>query len=129
MRLNPPFLRIRPVSSCTPMTMTRGATTATRRGGSSSVGRIDGTVVFRIRGDRVFAEITSGRPVEVDRFSFSQPLPAATLGHVELEEKDGRGKIVVLERPWEGNGFTAVLQVSDPKRSDDRYHFRLKWKR
>ena len=92
-------------------------------------GRIDGTVVFRIRGDRVFAEITSGRPVEVDRFSFSQPLPAATLGRVKVEEKDGRGKIVVLERPWEGNGFTAVLQVSDPKRSDDRYHFRLHWKR
>ena len=92
-------------------------------------GRIDGTVVFRIRGDRVFAEITSGRPVEVDRFSFSQPLPAATLGQVEVEKEDGRGKIVVLERPWEENDFTAVLQVSDPKRSDDRYHFNLNWKR
>ncbi len=92
-------------------------------------GRIDGTVVFRIRGDRVFAEITSGRPVEVDRFSFSQPLPAATLGHVEVDKEDGRGKIVVLKRPSEGNNFTAVLQVSDPKRSDDRYHFRLNWKR
>ncbi len=92
-------------------------------------GRIDGTVVFRLRGDRVFAETTSGRPLEVDRFSFSQPLPAVTLGRVEVEQKDGRGKIVVLERPWEGNHFTAVLQVSDPKRSDDRYHFRLHWKR
>ena len=92
-------------------------------------GRIDGTVVFRLRGDRVFAEITSGRPLAVDRFSFSQPLPAVTLGRVEVEQKDGRGKIVVLERPWEGNHFTAVLQVSDPKRSDDRYHFRLHWKR
>ena len=92
-------------------------------------GRIDGTVVFRLRGDRVFAEITSGRPLAVDRFFFSQPLPAVTLGRVEVEQKDGRGKIVVLERPWEGNHFTAVLQVSDPKRSDDRYHFRLHWKR
>ena len=87
-------------------------------------GRIDGTVVFRLRGDRVFAETTSGRPLEVDRFSFSQPLPAVTLGRVEVEQKDGRGKILVLERPWEGNHFTAVLQVSDPKRSDDR---RSRW--
>ncbi len=91
-------------------------------------GRVDGAVVFRIRGDRVFAETISGRPVEVDRFSFSQPLPTARLSHLEVEKNDGRGKIVLLERPWEGNHFTATLQVSDPKRSDDRYHFRLHWR-
>ena len=92
-------------------------------------GRVDGTVVFRIRGDRVFAEALEGRPVQVERFSFSQSVPTVRLKEVSVERKDGRGSVVLLERPWEGNRFTAMVQVSDPKGGDDRYHFRLKWKR
>jgi len=92
-------------------------------------GRVDGTVVFRIRGDRVFAEAESGRPSEVERFSFSQPLPATKMRDVRVEQKDGRGEVTLLEIPWDGNGYTAVIRVSDPKGGDDRYHFRLTWTR
>jgi hypothetical protein len=92
-------------------------------------GRVDGAVVFRIRGDRVFAEAESGRPAEVERFSFSQALPAATLADVSVEKRDGRGSVVLLERPWQGNDFTAVVRVEDPSGGDDRYHFLLQWRR
>jgi hypothetical protein len=92
-------------------------------------GRIDGAVLLRIRGDRVFAEAESGGPVEVERFSFSQALPPATVAEVGVEKEDGRGEVVLLERPWEGNQFTAVIRVSDPSGGADRYHFRLRWKR
>ncbi len=92
-------------------------------------GRVDGAVVFRIRGDRVFAEAESGGPVEVERFSFSQPLPATALAGIDVEQRDGRGEVVLLERPWQGNDFTAVIRVSDPRGGDDRYHFRLQWRR
>jgi len=92
-------------------------------------GRVDGAVVFRIRGDRVFADAESGRPAEVERFSFSQALPAASLADVSVEKRDGRGSVVLLERPWQGNGFTAVIRVEDPSGGDDRYHFRLQWRR
>ena len=92
-------------------------------------GRVDGDVVFRIRGDRVFAEAESGGPVEVERFAFSQPLPASTAADVSVEQHDGRGKVVLLERPGPENGFTAAVRVSDPQGGADRYHFQLRWRR
>ncbi len=92
-------------------------------------GRVDGTVRIRIRGDRVLAESTGGRPLEVERFSFTQPLPSSRVGDMSVERKDGRGQVVLLERPWEGNHFMAVVEISDPKAGDDRYHFRLTWKK
>jgi hypothetical protein len=92
-------------------------------------GRVDGAVLFRIQGSRVFAEAEAGRPAEVERFSFSQPLPSAGLAAIDVQQHDGRGEVVLLERPWQGNNFTAVVRVSDPRGGDDRYHFRLEWRR
>ena len=92
-------------------------------------GRVDGVVRIRIRGDRVLAESTVGRPLEVERFLFTQPVPSARVADMRVERKDGRGKVVLLERPWEGNHFMALVEISDPKGGDDRYHFRLSWKK
>jgi hypothetical protein len=92
-------------------------------------GQIDGSVLFRIRGDHVFAEAENGGPPQVERFSFSQPLPSGGIADVTVEQHDGRGEVVLLERPWQGNGFTAVVRVSDPRGGADRYHFRLVWRR
>ena len=92
-------------------------------------GRVDGVVRIRIRGDRVMAESEGGRPLEVERFSFTQPVPSARVSDMRVERKDGRGKVVLLERPWEGNHFMAVVEISDTKGGDDRYHFRLTWTR
>ena len=92
-------------------------------------GRIDGTVAISVRRDRVFIRVLTGHQAKVDRFSFSQPLPPGSYKRLELEKKDGRGEVLLQERPWEGNDHTAVIQISDPKGGDDRYHFKLKWKR
>ena len=93
-------------------------------------GRIDGTVIFRVRGEEVFVETVSGRPVGVEHLSFSQPLPRTPpLSQVELRKGDGRGKVTLLEHPWEGNQFVAVIRISDPKGGDDNYRFQLRWKR
>ncbi len=92
-------------------------------------GRIDATAIIRVRADRVFVESVGGRPAEVQQFEFSQPLPAARLPRIELQEKDGRGEITLLEQPWEGNGYLAVIQIADPKGGDAKYRFRLAWER
>ncbi|MDA1312285.1 MAG: hypothetical protein O2968_03020 [Acidobacteria bacterium] len=92
-------------------------------------GRVDATAIIRVRADRVFVESAGGRPAEVQQFEFSQPLPAARLSRIELRDKDGRGDITLLEQPWEGNGYLAVIQISDTKGDDAKYRFRLSWDR
>jgi hypothetical protein len=41
----------------------------------------------------------------------------------------GRGDIELVEKPWEGNKFTAVVILSDPQRGASTYSFRLVWSR
>lgn len=92
-------------------------------------GRVDERVILTLQGDRVFARLIRGNSPKLDWFSFSQPLPQRTLRELKLEVKDGRGDVVLLERPWEGNQYTAVIQIEDSKGGDDRYQLKLKWKR
>jgi len=92
-------------------------------------GRVDELAVFRIRAGRVWAEVLKGRPVAVERFAFTQPLPRASLQEFRLEKEEGRGEVRLLERPSAANNWTAVVQVSDAKKGDDRYRFRLSWRR
>ncbi len=92
-------------------------------------GRVDGKILFKIQEDRVYAEAALGRPAEVERFSFSQSLPIGALSAMDVERKDGRGDVTLLQRPSAANDFTAIVAVDDPKGSDDRYHFRLSWRK
>lgn len=92
-------------------------------------GRIDATAVIRVRADRVFIESIGGRPADVHGFDFSQPLPGGRLSRIGIRDKDGRGEITLLEQPWEGNGYLAVIQISDTKGGDAKYRFRLNWAR
>ena len=91
--------------------------------------RIDGTAIIRIFTDRIFVETVDGKVVEVEEFEFSQPLPAGRVSKIKLDQKDGRGEMVLLERPWEGNNYQAVIRVSDPEEGDDQYGFQLDWER
>jgi hypothetical protein len=86
-------------------------------------GRVDGVVVLRIRGDRGYAEVLSGAPVQVERFSFSQPLPSVPLKEIKVEKKDGRGEVTLLDQPSIANDNTAAVQVTDLKGGAGRYHF------
>ncbi len=92
-------------------------------------GRVDGTVILRLQGNRLFAETLSGKPLKLDWFEYSQPLPTGTFKKIELDKKDGRGDVLLVERPWLQNRFTAVIQISDPKGGDANYRFKLKWKK
>lgn len=91
--------------------------------------RIDGTAVIRVFADCIFVETLDGKTVEVEEFEFSQPLPVGRVSTIELDQKDGRAEMILLERPWEGNNYQAVIRVSDPDKGDDQYGFDLEWER
>jgi hypothetical protein len=100
-----------------------------RRGSFEFQGSVDDVTVLYIRSDQVRSEDMSGRPIRGDRFKFSQPLPAQRLRSFELVEVTGRGEVDLVERPWEGNRFTAVVRVTDRQRGSAPYRFKLEWSR
>jgi hypothetical protein len=100
-----------------------------REGSFQFRGTVDDVTVLRITSDRVRAEDLAGRPLRNDEFSFSQPLPNARVRSIQLVDVEGRGDVELVEKPWEGNRFTAVVIVSDPQRGASSYSFRLAWSR
>lgn len=92
-------------------------------------GRVDDSTVLHIRSDQVREEDLTGRAIRGDRFTFSQPLPAQRLKTLNLVVEEGRGEVDIVEKPWEGNNFTAVVLITDPQRGNSTYTFRLVWSR
>lgn len=92
-------------------------------------GRVDDAVDFYIRGDRLHALVKSGQLIKVERFRFTQPLPAVTLSSINVARKDGRGTVELIQRPDSTNDFTAIVRVIDPQSGSDRYHWVLSWDR
>lgn len=91
-------------------------------------GRIDDEVIFFIRGGQVTAQNRAGRGMQVERWSLDDPLPIGRPVRLKLDQKDGRGRVQLIESPNPGNNYTAVVRVFDSKGGSDRYHFRMDWR-
>jgi hypothetical protein len=100
-----------------------------RSGSFEFQGRVDDVAILYIRSDQVREEDIAGRPIRSERFEFSQPLPSVRLRSIELTEVSGRGRVELVEKPWEGSRFTAVVRISDPASGNGRYSFKLVWSR
>jgi hypothetical protein len=48
---------------------------------------------------------------------------------IKVEQKDDRGEVTLLDQPSIANGNTAAVWVTDRRTGEDRYHFRLAWRR
>ena len=92
-------------------------------------GRVDGVTVLHIRGDQVRVENLSGQPLREQSFRFSGPLPVSDLREVVLTESVGRGRIELVEKPWNGNRYEAVVRISDSSNGSGAYSFTLAWRR
>ena len=92
-------------------------------------GRVDGVTAFYIRSDQVRTQVFSGTRSRGERFAFSQPVPAGGFESFDIVDIQGRGKVDLVERPWEGNDHTAVVRIQDDARGSADYAFRLFWKR
>lgn len=88
---------------------------------------VDGEVDLLVRGDQIGSETFTGRPIRDAGSEFSRPLPRTELTRVEVEKKDGRGRVELLEEPSRRNGYTARIRVEDRQGGEDRYHIRILW--
>jgi len=100
-----------------------------REGAFEFRGRVDGVTVLHIRGDQVRVENVSGQPLRDQVFKFTGPIPISSLRDIDLVESVGRGKIELVEKPWDGNRYTAVVRISDYNNGIGQYSFKLAWRR
>jgi hypothetical protein len=88
---------------------------------------VDGEVDLLVRGEDIASEVFTGRPIRDAGSEFSRPLPRAELTRIEVEKKDGRGKVELLEEPSRRNGYAARIRIEDRQGGEDRYHVRIYW--
>lgn len=91
-------------------------------------GRVDQLTAITIRGQRVRSEDFAGRQLRNGRFDLSSPLPSSPTD-IELINVRGRGRVELVEKPWEGNGYTAVVRIEDQRGGEADYSFNLVWRR
>jgi len=92
-------------------------------------GRVDQVTAYYIRADQVRTQVFTGSPSRGELFSFSQPIPSRPLDTFEIVDVTGRGRVELVEKPWEGNDYTAVVRIQDDSRGSAEYSFRLVWVR
>ena len=99
----------------------------TRQGNFEFRGRVDQLTAITIRGQRVRSEDLAGRRLLNGHFDLSGPLPSAPMD-IELINAHGRGRVELVEKPWEGNGYTAVVRIEDARGGAADYSFSLAWR-
>jgi hypothetical protein len=100
-----------------------------REGAFEFRGRVDGVTMLYIRGDQVRVENVSGQPLRDQVFKFSEPIPIANVRDMDLVETVGRGKVELVEKPWEGNRYTTIVRITDYNSGAGQYSFKLAWHR
>ena len=89
--------------------------------------RLDGRALLLIR-FRQTCEHFAGRRLRDGRFNLSDPLPSSPMD-IELTDVRGRGRIELVEKPWEGNGYKAVVLIEDERGGAADYSFDLVWRK
>ena len=89
-------------------------------------GRVDQTANITIDGEDVSSRALSGRSLTQVSKNLEGYL-AHRSGTIRVRKLDGRGTVRILEQPNKSNGYVAVIQIFDPKRSDDQYEIEVTW--
>ena len=90
-------------------------------------GRVDDVVEVRIQGRRVDFITRSGKELrDVNADIVGAGLPRANV-RVEIDKRNGRGAVDVVQQPSAANGYTAIIRLEDRRSGADDYDFRARW--
>ncbi|MEO6589880.1 MAG: hypothetical protein ABIP06_11300 [Pyrinomonadaceae bacterium] len=88
-------------------------------------GRVDNRVNIVIRGNDITNQQVAGS-FNPGYQNMSGVLPRRN-SIVSVSKLSGRGTAFVTQQPDRNNDYTAIVQVSDPQRSDDDYRLQIRW--
>jgi len=89
-------------------------------------GDVDDTVIVYFHGDRTRTETVSGDGPRNTSDSGRLPDRPVT---VFLTDRQGRGRIRVIQQPRADNDYTAAVRIHDPEGGRSHYEFKLSWRR
>jgi hypothetical protein len=89
-------------------------------------GRVDGSDIIYLRGNRVDIRHLEARPITNASADVSTPLPGRPV-NVELRRLQGRGVVRIVEQPSASNGYAAGVLIEDEQAGADFYEFELVW--
>lgn len=89
-------------------------------------GRVDKEVRLIIKNRNIETQLISGNPNPPGTFSFADPLPTRNV-KVEVNKKEGRGKVRVLQQPNRNNDYTAIIQIYDEGGGARDYQLEIFW--
>ena len=91
-------------------------------------GSVDNKIHLTIRGLTVEQKAVEGNNGEPGRYSFTAPLPQAsvTVGVTKIEGRSN--KITVIQQPSAGNDFTAIVEIHDDGGGAREYLLEIFWK-
>ncbi len=119
------FVSVRPTDNPYPLPRPQRPGRGTETGTIDWSGRVDNRVNIVIRGNEVTNQVVAGRfNPGYQNMSGVLPRRNATISVSKLE---GRGTASVLQQPDRDNNYTAIVQVSDLRNSDDNYRLQIRW--
>jgi hypothetical protein len=89
-------------------------------------GQVDGTAVLHLAGKRLSVEVSSGAPVEREKFHFSAALPEVQQ-NARLQVVQGRGYVHVIDQPTVDNHYTLSVAMEDRQPGSSFYSIELYW--
>ena len=99
-------------------------------GGSGTLhwrGRVDDVEEIRLQGNRVDVRTVSGQGASGVRSQLAgAALPARDVA-VRVDDRSGRGRVLVVQQPHAWNGYTAVVRVEDHDPGAGYHDFDVSW--
>lgn len=89
-------------------------------------GYVDNRVQLVIRGRQVQERTISGTRYDNGRAVFASALPAEPV-NVSVRRLSGRGDVRVIQQPTRQNGYTAIVEISDPSRGAQEQRVQVIW--
>lgn len=90
-------------------------------------GTVDQDVQIVIRGRRATVRTLRGQTYRDARYNFNGNSRGNRRGKADVDKRDGRGKVRVIQQPTRRNNYTTIIRIEDPKGGADRYSFTLRW--
>lgn len=88
-------------------------------------GRVDNRVNIVIKADSIRTELVAGDLS--NNYQNLQGILPRRNATVSVRKLDGRGTARVIQQPMRSNDYTAIVQVSDPRRGRDNYNLQISW--